>query len=196
MEKAEKAEKAEKQEKPEKHQKGGGDIQSIADWVAAVKETPAFKNSESELRLSDLKDESLTLPDRQKGVQGFIDEPKFSINGSDIRDIAATLREQFDSTVNDDPTPKEFMTHISNIQTDPNIDPSVLRSVQLAEEVEVYLQNEANSEKKVDPQKVLTDPQYYPLFFLTLLANTVPRKEQDEIPLLVPTLAQQAESAI
>jgi hypothetical protein len=198
----EKHEKQEKPEKPENHQKGGGEIEGIAEWVAAVKQTPAFKNSESDVRLSDLKDESLTLPERQKDdVRGlFIDEPAFSfnepdflINGSDIRDVAATLRELFDSTVNDNPTTKEFKEHVSSIQTDPNIDPSVLSSILLAEEVEAYLQKEANPEKQVDLQKVLTDPQYSPLFFLTLLANTTPREGKDEVPLLVPTPAQQAE---
>ena len=207
-----KVEKAEKAKKPEKAQQGGGDnIDSIAAWVRLVQQTPAFTKTDDQYKpnpsspdlqlgsyhLSNLVDPSLTLPPREKNEQGFVSQEGFKVNESDIRDIAATLREQFDSTVNDDPTPYEFMTHITNIQTDPNIDPSILRSIQLAGELETYLQHEATPAKQIDQQKVLTDPQYYPLFFLTLLANTAPREGKDEIPLLVPpTLAQQGGSAI
>ena len=176
-------------------QQGGGDnIKSIADWVSAVKQSPAFTQTDDQYkpelsssspelrlgkyRLSDLKakDESLTLPLREKDSQGFKDEPGFLANGSDIRDVAATLRDQFHLIVNDNPTPYEFMTHIVSTQTDPNVDPSILRSIHLAETLELFLQKEADPSRQVDQQKVFTDPQYYPLFFLTLLANTILRE--------------------
>ena len=178
---------------------GGGSgspqaIDSISSWIQEVNKTPAFISDENKdfkykkqpderneaLRLgtytiNDLKNENLKLPQRKRDTYGlFEQEYAFELNGmGDFRDEASALRYFFADVIEqeDQLTPAEFMKHMSFLKNDPNGDNAILQQIQFAEKIEVELQK-LGKNVDVDPQRVLIDEQNYPLYILTLFANT------------------------
>jgi hypothetical protein len=197
-----KEQKVEKAEKAEKSQRGGQVNSSIDAWIAAVKESPAFKaqdelfakdvsrpeTSLGRYTLANLKDDTLQLPERPKNpVTGLYENPNdanFHLsNGDDIRDEAVSLRIQFDDLITQNPTAYSFMTHIAALKGDPNTDSSIHQTIYIAEQLEYELKEKAG-QTGLDSSKMLTDPKNYPLYLLTLLVNTTIPAEKDQGPLL------------
>jgi hypothetical protein len=197
-----KEQKVEKAEKAEKAQRGGQVNSSIDAWIAAVKESPAFKAQEEPFvkdesspetslgryTLANLKDDTLTLPERPKnpvtGLYENLNDANFHLsNGDDIRDEAVSLRIQFDDLITQNPTAYAFMTHIAALKSDMNTDSSIHQTIYIAEQLEYELKTKSGL-TGLDQTKMLTEAKNYPLFLLTLLVNTTVPAEKDQGPLL------------
>ena len=183
---------------------GGGQIDSIATWIKAVKDTPVFKATEGrfmkqpnaeniafslgEYTIIDLISEELKLPDRdtERDANGnflrndaFLFNPSTDIN--DFRDMATTIRDVLYDILKSDPTPYEFLGHIKDMKDikDPNEqDSGILLSVQFAEKLEYKLKKMDDPNADILQHEILTNEKYYPLFILTLAANTDLDKER------------------
>jgi len=186
-----------------KVQRGGGEINSIASWIAAVKKTPAFRAEEDKYikqpeaendalwlgsyTIGDLIDDSLKLPEKERDAnQLFVRDEEFLFDRvndvSDFRDIAVALRLYFANIVNSNPTPNEFLRDIKEMKEDPSTDSTILQTIQFAETIEVKLKLLDNPNADILPYDVLVNEQNYPLFILTLVANT---DMEQEIPILL-----------
>ena len=182
-------------------QKGGGRIDSIATWVNAVKGTPVFKATEGrfmkqpnaeniafslgEYTTTDLISEELKLPDRdtERDANGnflrndsFLFNPAADIN--DFRDMATTVRDFLYDILKSDPTPYEFLGHIKDMKEENEQDNGILLSIQFAEKLEYKLKKMDDPNATILQHEILTNEKYYPLFILTLAANTDLDKER------------------
>jgi hypothetical protein len=169
-------------------------IDSVSAWIQAVNKTPAFISDETKdvkykkdlegvnealrlgtYKINELHDDRLKLPPRKRDAYGFFEkEYAFELNGlGDFRDEASSLRHFFSDVIEqeDQLTAAEFMKHMRFLKSDPNADTSIHEQIQFAEQVESELQNLGRN-IEADPQRVLIDEQYYPLYILTLFANT------------------------
>jgi predicted Zn-dependent protease len=98
----------------------------------------------------------------------------FELNGmGDFREEASALRDFFSNVIDqeDQLTAAEFMKHMTFLKNDPNPDIAISQQLYFAEHVECELQRLGRNIEP-DPQRVLIDEQYYPLYILTLFANT------------------------
>lgn len=193
--------KLERRRKTRRQQGGGGDgvdgvsaIDSVSAWIQAVNKTPAFISDETKnvkykkdlegvnealrlgtYKLNELHDDRLKLPPRKRDAYGFFEkEYAFELNGmGDFRDEASALRDFFSNVIEqeDQLTAAEFMKHMSFLKNDPNPDIAVSQQIYFAEQVETELQKLGRN-IEVDPERVLIEEQYYPLYILTLFANT------------------------
>jgi len=169
-------------------------IDSVSAWIQAVNKTPAFISDETNdvkykknldgvnealrlgsYKLNELHDDRLKLPPRKRDAYGFFEkEYAFELNGmGDFRDEASALRDFFSNVIEqeDQLTAAEFMKHMRFLKSDANPDMAVSQQIHFAEQVESELQRLGRT-IEVDPDQVLINEQYYPLYILTLFANT------------------------
>jgi hypothetical protein len=169
-------------------------IDSIISWIQAVNKSPAFISDENRdfkykkqpeernealrlgtYKINELKEERLKLPPRKRDAYGFFEqEYAFELNGmGDFREEASALRDFFSNVIDqeDQLTAAEFMKHMTFLKNDPNPDIAISQQLYFAEHVECELQKLGRNIEP-DPQRVLIDEQYYPLYILTLFANT------------------------
>lgn len=169
-------------------------IDSVSAWVQAVNKSPAFISDETKdfkykkqpeernealrlgtYKINELKEERLKLPPRKRDAYGFFEhEYGFELNGmGDFREEASALRDFFSIIIDqeDQLTAAEFMKHMTFLKNDPNPDIAISQQLYFAEQVECELQRLGRNIDP-DPQRVLIDEQYYPLYILTLFANT------------------------
>ena len=209
----------EKRRVTRRKQRGGGEIKSIDDWIAAVNESPAFvktiddfkpdpKREEEAQRLgnykfSALKRDDLRFPDFIEYNSAFdldVYAGTSSVKKKDIRQEAAIAADILRDVLPVNPTPYDFKNYIIDLR-EATLQEDMNRSRIFLAELEEKLRKSVSTDPNV-AVKILEDDSKYPLYLWALVMNMPLKYVEPGVTLvpeeetITPTASVQQEPAV